>query len=80
MDTECIEHEHVLINYTLEYVLFVVMKQLQIVMERLKDMRTENEREVNEKEKRIKNVKQVRRLRSLRKQIREENRKKDKYE
>jgi hypothetical protein len=52
------------------------MKQLQIVMERLKDMRTENEREVNEKEKRIKNVKQVRRLRSLRKQIKEENRKK----
>jgi hypothetical protein len=53
------------------------MKQLQIVMERLKVMRTENEMEVNEEEKRIKNVKQVRRLK---KQIREENRKKDKYE
>ena len=74
MDTECIEHEHVLINYTLEYVLFVVMKQLQIVMERLKVMHTVNEMEVNEvevneKEKLVKDVKRIRRIRSLKKQI-----------
>jgi hypothetical protein len=60
------------------------MKQLQIVMERLKVMHTVNEMEVNEvevneKEKLVKDVKRIRRLRSLKKQI-EENRKKDKYE
>jgi hypothetical protein len=63
------------------------MKQLQIVMERLKVMHTVNEMEVNEvevnkvevneKEKLVKDVKRIRRLRSLKKQI-EENRKKDK--
>jgi hypothetical protein len=50
------------------------MKQLQIVMERLKVMHTVNEMEVNEvevneKEKLVKDVKRIRRIRSLKKQI-----------